>query len=712
MKNKIQNPKTISRRLAITLFSIMALLMTNTAIAQITLNKTVVQSNVCNQFNVILQITGVAAPAPVDAILVIDRSGSMASGSPSSMSYAKTAAINFVRKLFNPTNNPGNINRIGIVSYSSTATLNRQLSYASDSTAIITAINNMVASGSTNIADGFYQAGKEMKNRGRTACNVLRSIVLFTDGVANEGSTYDAGNDRYAGASCTNTPTSPTNCTNQAIAQGQAAQSFVVGGVTYPTKVFTIGLFGGISGGVQTLAANTLNSAQNGGFFQTESAADLNGIFNQILNQLLWAAKAVPGFPMVSDTITNGFSMVPGTLAVSKGSAVLNGQVIDWTVDFVNTETITLTYTVQGIGPSSCGINKTSSSWMNYENTACVNIKTKFTAPNVCVPCPQASGIAVSQSGCTSSVQYAANLVSAESACNIGTHYYSWSFYMNNVLVGTATGLTGTFTIPPQYATPTCNGTIKGVLSYNSGSGCTLIMGENSITSTLIIDNAGPVITTTPNSLNRTLQCSDASGISNALTLIPAATDLCTAVPNIHLVSDNTVTDPNCPNAYVRTRTWNFTDGCGNVSLNFTQVITVIDNIAPTLTGILPVGQTNMNLCYANIPAGPTANDIKAIYTDNCGGNVIVTKSGSPTGNDCNWSVTYTYEVKDACNNIVTPSPTVTYTGKDQTAPSLTGTPYSNATLYNACYANALTAVPAWTQANAIMGYTDNCGGS
>ena len=199
-------------------------------------------------------------------------------------------------------------------------------------------------------------------------------------------------------------------------------------------------------------------------------------------------------------------------------------------------------------------------------------------------------------------------------------------------------------------------------------------MGENSLTSTLIIDNAGPVITTTPNSLNRTLQCSDASGISNALTLIPAATDLCTAVPNIHLVSDNTVTDPNCANAYVRTRTWNFTDGCGNVSLNFTQVITVIDNIAPTLTGILPVGQTNMNLCYANIPAGPTANDIKALYTDNCGGNVIVTKSGSPTGNDCNWSVTYTYEVKDACNNIVTPSPTITYTGKDQTAPSLTGT--------------------------------------
>ena len=41
-----------------------------------------------------------------------------------------------------------------------------------------------------------------------------------------------------------------------------------------------------------------------------------------------------------------------------------------------------------------------------------------------------------------------------------------------------------------------------------------------------------------------------------------------------------------CANAYVRVRTWNFTDGCGNTSANFVQTITVIDNTAPVITTV------------------------------------------------------------------------------------------------------------------------------
>ena len=48
---------------------------------------------------------------------------------------------------------------------------------------------------------------------------------------------------------------------------------------------------------------------------------------------------------------------------------------------------------------------------------------------------------------------------------------------------------------------------------------------------------------------------------------------------------------------------------------------------------------------------------------------------------------------------------TYSYSGKDQTAPSLTGTAFSDPTVYNGCYANAMTSVPAWTEANAIVGY-------
>ena len=116
-----------------------------------------------------------------------------------------------------------------------------------------------------------------------------------------------------------------------------------------------------------------------------------------------------------------------------------------------------------------------------------------------------------------------------------------------------------------------------------------------------------------------------------------------------------------------------------------------------------------MQMHLTAVPAWTQANAIVG-YTDNCLGTVTATLTNTAkTGTDCNWIVTYTYTIKDACQNTLT-NQTYSYSGKDQTAPSLTGIAYSDATLYNACYANALTAVPAWTEANAIMGYTDNCG--
>ena len=98
MKLHIQNSKLLPLYLTIIISSILIVMSTDLVFGQITLNKTVIQQTTCNQFDVKLQVTGVSSPTPLDVILVIDRSGSMADGSPSSMSYAKTAAINFVRK--------------------------------------------------------------------------------------------------------------------------------------------------------------------------------------------------------------------------------------------------------------------------------------------------------------------------------------------------------------------------------------------------------------------------------------------------------------------------------------------------------------------------------------------------------------------------------------------------------------------------------------
>ena len=94
------------------------------------------------------------------------------------------------------------------------------------------------------------------------------------------------------------------------------------------------------------------------------------------------------------------------------------------------------------------------------------------------------------------------------------------------------------------------------------------------------------------------------------------------------------------------------------------------DQTAPELTGTIPDDQANLNLCFDNIPEGPSIEEIGAQFEDTCG-TVIVEKSGDPVGDDCSWSVIYTYTVRDACNNYYENEIKVEYSGGDTEAPTL-----------------------------------------
>ncbi|HQU65314.1 MAG TPA: Ig-like domain-containing protein, partial [Flavobacteriaceae bacterium] len=451
----------------------------------ITISKVVVENaTVCNQFDVTLEIVGNPPPQPQEVVLVIDRSGSMGDNIPGDpndpIDYAKDAAVAFVQNLFTPANNPTGLNRVAVVSYSSSATINIGLTGSSGQASVISAINSLVASGNTNIQDGLVKADNEMTNNGTFDCATSRSIILLTDGVANRDNN---------GNSCSNNPTGGTSaCIQNAITAGVNAQTTTVGGEVYEQSIFSIGLFGAISGSQQTTATNTINAIQNAGLFTTENAADLSGIYAQILGQLTFAAKQLPGQALVTDVVTTGFEIVSGSLVPSKGTASFSGQTINWYVEEVRDETITLTYSITAVSTSVCGVGETGTTVINYEDSNCNTASEVFTNPQICVPCPSVTA-SIARQGCTNSIDYTGTV--NQGGCNPLSDAFSWEFYLDGTLIGTANQLTGTFTYGGTLA-----GAFNAVLTYNGtyGSGCTLPSVSDDATITIPTNPTASVV--------------------------------------------------------------------------------------------------------------------------------------------------------------------------------------------------------------------------
>ena len=217
----------------------------------------------CQKAEVRLHVSGAGDPAterlPLDVMLVLDRSGSM-SGTP--LADLKTAAKLLVDQL-----DPA-LDRVGLVSYSDTATTNKSLT--TNFAAVKTAIDGLTANGYTNIGDGVYDGQADLAANGRTG--VTRIMVLMSDGVANRS---------HAGDSCDTWPTSATTCTNDAIAQATAAKNA-------GTVLYTVGLnFDGVEAehpGSGVLARQVLRTMATNPtyYYESPTSAELSGIFAQI----------------------------------------------------------------------------------------------------------------------------------------------------------------------------------------------------------------------------------------------------------------------------------------------------------------------------------------------------------------------------------------------------------------------------------------------
>ena len=123
--------------------------------------------------------------APLDVMLVIDRSGSMSDHNNPQLplTKAKTAATTFVNTLSTATDH------VGVVSYNENATLDHALT--SNFAAAKSSIASITAGGATNIGDAFKKAAFEMTTNGRSEAKHV--IVLLSDGLPNRPNNVATG---------------------------------------------------------------------------------------------------------------------------------------------------------------------------------------------------------------------------------------------------------------------------------------------------------------------------------------------------------------------------------------------------------------------------------------------------------------------------------------------------------------------------------------
>jgi gliding motility-associated-like protein/uncharacterized repeat protein (TIGR01451 family) len=186
-----------------------------------------------------------------------------------------------------------------------------------------------------------------------------------------------------------------------------------------------------------------------------------------------------------------------------------------------------------------------------------------------------------------------------------------------------------------------------------------------------VTDSEAPEITTPANSLDKALSCEDATGLAAALALAPEATDNC-GTATVKTVTDNTVDDPSCPNAYVQTRTWTFVDECGNESEVFTQTITVTDDEAPVIS--TPANSLDKELSCEDATGLAAALALQPQATDNCStATLLLVSDDKVTDVNCAnaYVQTRVWNFKDACGN-TTANFTQTITVTDEIAPQIT----------------------------------------
>jgi hypothetical protein len=173
-----------------------------------------------------------------------------------------------------------------------------------------------------------------------------------------------------------------------------------------------------------------------------------------------------------------------------------------------------------------------------------------------------------------------------------------------------------------------------------------------------IVDNVAPTWVNLAGTLDASVECSDAAALAAANALAPVASDNCTGY-TLSKTAGVFVPGMSCPQEGTYTNTWVATDGCGNASTMFTQVITVTDNNAPTWVtpeGVAFPEGLDLTISCTDVAGYNFANSLAPVASDLCDQNPSLSKTTGAfvPGGGCagEGSFTNTWTASDSCGNV------------------------------------------------------------
>lgn len=333
-------------------------------------------------FDIELSLT--AAPDittnPTDIVLILDRSQSMEGEPLANLKIAVNTFIDIIADATGGTQSGqiGSGSRIGIVSFSSTATQDTQL--ITSVADLKDAADSLVANGATNHADAFTKAVELFDPSSSNA----RVMIMFTDGETT------AGPD-------------PTPIADAAKADG--------------ILIYAIGLVG--DGGIDEQALDDWASDPSSSYVAiAPDAAELETIFENLARNI---TKTGATDIVLQDLISPCFKIIDVSTPTKGTATQLNSTTVEWRIDELGvsgSEGAVLDFTVQHV--SGCSGNTTVNENISYSD----NEGNIVTFPNpvldvdcgeiiITEPCPEP--VDITMDGCSDAIEFDAGDLLLES---------------------------------------------------------------------------------------------------------------------------------------------------------------------------------------------------------------------------------------------------------------------------------------------------------